>query len=166
MRDAVFRMRSGGRSLVGIFKSGRVMWISGGYGRVDPRALETLQRLGVHGELVPRGSAPDWKYVPIRRMAVFIESSLDAGIQAAGFEPDGVGLLRRLRSEADAVMHCLFEGGLFHGSREEAYFVKCDAEINSQSDIDQGIVNLLVGFAPVRPAEFVVIAIGHIVGPR
>jgi hypothetical protein len=166
MRDAVFRMRSGGRSLVGIYKSGRMMWISAGYGRVDPRAFDTLRRLGVRGELMPRGPSPDWKYVPIRRMAVFIENSLDAGIQAAGFEPSGPGLWRRLRGEAGAVMHGLFEGGLFHGSREEAYFVKCDAEINSQSDIDQGNVNLLVGFAPVRPAEFVVIAIEQIIGAR
>jgi phage tail sheath protein FI len=154
-------MRRGGHKLVGVFRSGRLLWISAAYGRVDAHATDVLARLGLHGELVPREPTPDWKYVPVRRMAVFIENSLDAGIQWAGFEPNGPGRWRRLRREAGAVMRGLFEDGLFHGCREEAYFVKCDAEINSQTDIDEGIVNTLVGFAPVWPSEFVVLALAR-----
>lgn len=158
-------MRRGGRSLVGVFRSGRLMWISAAYGRPDPRAAAFLRRVGVRGEFLPRDPPPDWKYVPVRRMAVFIESSLDAGIQWVGFEPNGPSRGRRLRREAGVVMRGLFNDKRFRGCRRvDAYFVKCDAEINSQGDIDQGIVNMLVGFAPVRPAEFVVIAIAQIVG--
>jgi len=152
-------MRRGDHQVVGVYQSGRVLWISAAYGRPDARAVEVLTQIGVQGELVPRDASPAWKYVPVRRIAVFIESSLDAGIQWAGFEPNGPSRWRRLSNEASAVMGGLFDRGLFHGCRDEAYFVRCDAEINSQNDIDQGIVNMLVGFAPVRPAEFVTVAI-------
>jgi phage tail sheath protein FI len=157
--DLIFRMRRSGRSLVGVFKSGRLLCISSAYGRVDAHGVELLRRLGVHGHLVPREPSPDWKYVPVRRMAVFVENSLDTGVQWTGFEPNGPSRWRRLRSEAGVILRGLFDGGLFHGCRDEAYFAKCDAEINPQSDIDQGIVKMLVGFAPVRPAEFVAVAI-------
>jgi phage tail sheath protein FI len=158
-------MRWRGRALVGIVKSGRLMWISAGYGRVDPRAVDLLRRLGVRGELMARDPSPDWKYVPIRRMAVFIEHSLNEGTQWADFEPNGPTLWRRLRVQASAVMRGLFDGGAFRGGlRKDSYFVKCDNEINSQTSIDQGVVNMLVGFAPVQPAEFVVIAIEKMAG--
>jgi phage tail sheath protein FI len=158
-------MRWRGRALVGIVKHGRLMWISAGYGRVDPRAVDLLHRLGVRGELVVRDPSPEWKYVPIRRMAVFIEHSLNEGTRWADFEPNGPTLWRRLRVQANAVMRRMFDGGAFHGGlRKDSYFVKCDAEINSQTDIDNGIVKMLVGFAPVQPAEFVVIAIEQMAG--
>jgi Bacteriophage tail sheath protein len=101
-----------------------------------------------------------WKYVPIRRFALYLESSLYQGTQWVVFEPNDEALWGQIRLNVGAFMQGLFLQGAFQGTTPQtAYFVKCDGENNPQSSIDQGVVNILVGFAPLYPAEFVVIQI-------
>jgi uncharacterized protein len=109
--------------------------------------------------------ASQWKYVPVRRMALFLEESLYRGMKWAVFEPNDEPLWASIRLNAEAFMHQLFRKGAFQGATPaEAYFVKCDSETTTQADIDQGIVNILIGFAPLKPAEFVVIQIEQLTG--
>ena len=104
--------------------------------------------------------ASEWKYIPVRRLALHIEESLYRGTQWAVFEPNDAALWARLRAVVGGFMHVLFRQGAFQGSTpKDAYFVKCDSETTTQKDIDRGIINILVGFAPLKPAEFVVIKI-------
>lgn len=104
--------------------------------------------------------ASEWKYVPVRRTALFIEESVDRGTQWAAFEPNGEPLWAQIRVSVSAFLQELFQDGAFQGaSPREAYFVKCDAETTTQTDIDLGVVNVLVGFAPLKPAEFVLLQI-------
>jgi hypothetical protein len=112
-------------------------------------------------------NASEWKYVPIRRLALYIEESLYRGTRWAVFEPNDEPLWSQLRLNIGSFMHDLFRQGAFQGaSPREAYFVKCDKETTTQSDRDKGIVNVLVGFAPLKPAEFVVLKISQIAGER
>jgi phage tail sheath protein FI len=102
--------------------------------------------------------ASQWKYVPVRRLALYLEESLLRGSRWAVFEPNGPQLWSQLRLSIGAFMHQLFRQGAFAGtSAQDAYLVKCDAETTQPGDIDRGIVNVLVGFAPLKPAEFVII---------
>ena len=102
----------------------------------------------------------EWKYIPVRRMALFVEESIHRGTRWAAFEPNGEALWAKLRLAIDGFMHNLFRQGAFPGSSaREAFFVKCDAETMTRDDISNGIVNIQVGFAPLRPAEFVVLRI-------
>jgi uncharacterized protein len=108
--------------------------------------------------------ASEWKYVPVRRLALFIEESLYRGTQWAVFEPNAEPLWSELRLNVGAFLRDLFRKGAFQGSTpREAYFVKCDAETTTAADIGLGIVNIVVGFAPLKPAEFVIIQIQQIV---
>lgn len=110
-------------------------------------------------------ASSQWKYVPIRRLALFIESSLDAGTQWVVFEPNNPALWSRLRSSVGSFMLGLFQQGALQGTTpQDAYFVACDSANNTQASIDQGIVNITVGFAPVLPAEFVIIQIQQLSG--
>jgi hypothetical protein len=110
-------------------------------------------------------SGTQWTYIPVRRMALFLEESLYRGTQWAVFEPNDEPLWAQIRMNLGAFMHGLFTQGAFQGSTpSDAYFVKCDSETTTQADIDNGIVNIVVGFAPLEPAEFVVITIQQIVG--
>lgn len=110
-------------------------------------------------------SDPEYRYVPIRRLAIFIEQSIYNGIQWAVFEPNDEGLWSSLRLNIGAFMMTMFRAGAFQGQTpSQAFFVKCDSQTNPQSDINAGIVNVLVGFAPLRPAEFVVIKISQKTG--
>ena len=109
--------------------------------------------------------ADEYKYVPVRRTALFIEESLYRGTQWVVFEPNDEPLWAQIRLNVGAFMHNLFRQGAFQGKTpQEAYFVKCDKETTTQNDIDLGIVNIVVGFAPLKPAEFVVIQIQQIAG--
>jgi phage tail sheath protein FI len=100
--------------------------------------------------------------VPIRRFAIFLEQSIYRGIQWAVFEPNGEDLWASLRLNVGAFMMTQFRNGAFQGDTPaKAFFVKCDAETNPQDQINAGIVTVLVGFAPLRPAEFVVIRISQ-----
>ena len=104
--------------------------------------------------------ASDWKYVPVRRTTLFIEESLYRGTQWVVFEPNDEPLWSQIRLSVTAFMHDLFRKGAFQGAMpSDAYRVKCDSETTTQSDIDNGIVNIEVAFAPLKPAEFVILRI-------
>ncbi|MGH6921416.1 MAG: phage tail sheath family protein, partial [Geminicoccaceae bacterium] len=107
----------------------------------------------------------DYKYVPVRRLALFLEESLYRGLQFAVFEPNDEPLWAQIRLAAGAFMNNLFRRGAFQGQKaSDAYFVKCDAETTTQNDINLGIVNVIIGFAPLKPAEFVIITIRQLAG--
>jgi uncharacterized protein len=110
-------------------------------------------------------AASEWKYISVRRVALYIETSLYEGTKWAVFEPNNEQLWAQLRSSVGAFMQTLFVQGAFQGTTPaQGYFVKCDVENNPQSSLDQGVVNILVGFAPLHPAEFVVIQIQQMAG--
>jgi phage tail sheath protein FI len=103
--------------------------------------------------------------VPVRRLALFLEESLYRGLQFAVFQPNDEPLWAQIRLAAGAFMNNLFRRGAFQGQKtSDAYFVKCDAETTTQNDINLGIVNVIVGFAPLKPAEFVIITIRQLAG--
>ncbi len=107
----------------------------------------------------------EWKYIPIRRLALFIEESLYRGTKWVVFEPNDEPLWAKIRMNVGAFMMRLFRQGAFQGSTpDKAFFVKCDDETTTQADRDLGIVNIEVGFAPLKPAEFVIIKIQQIAG--
>jgi phage tail sheath protein FI len=109
--------------------------------------------------------ASEWKYLPVRRTALFIEESLYRGTQWAVFEPNDEPLWAQLRLNIGSFMRDLFRKGAFQGSSpKDAYFVKCDKETTTQNDINLGIVNVIVGFAPLKPAEFVIIQLQQMAG--
>jgi len=142
-------------------------------GDLNPQAINCLRQFKVYGNVVwgARTLAGDdqagseWKYVPIRRLALYLESSLYEGTQWVVFEPNDERLWSQIRLNVGAFMQGLFLQGAFQGTTpQKAYFVKCDGENNPQSSIDLGVVNILVGFAPLYPAEFVVIQIQQMAG--
>jgi len=109
--------------------------------------------------------ASEWKYIPVRRLALFIEESLYRGVQWAVFEPNDEPLWSQLRLNVGAFMANLYRQGAFQGNTpDKAYLVKCDAETTTQNDINLGIVNVVVGFAPLKPAEFVILTIKQLAG--
>ena len=104
--------------------------------------------------------ASEWRYINVRRLALFIENSLQRGLQWVVFEPNDEPLWASVRLNVGAFMNQLHRQGAFQGaSARDAYLVKCDSETTTQADINLGILNVYVGFAPVRPAEFVIIRI-------
>ena len=107
----------------------------------------------------------EWKYIPIRRLALNIEESLFRGTKWVVFEPNDEPLWAKIRLNLNAFMMSLFRQGAFQGtSPKEAFYVKCDKDTTTQDDRNKGIVNIEVGFAPLKPAEFVVIKIQQIPG--
>jgi uncharacterized protein len=135
-------------------------------GELNPlgiNCLRTLPPVGrvVWGSRTLQGDdrlASEWKYIPVRRTALFIEESLYRGTQWVVFEPNDEPLWAQIRLNVGAFMNNLFRQGAFQGTTpREAYFVKCDKETTTQNDINLGIVNIVVGFAPLKPAEFVII---------
>jgi hypothetical protein len=109
--------------------------------------------------------ASQWKYIPVRRLALYIEESLFRGTQWVVFEPNDEPLWAQIRLNVGAFMQSLFRQGAFQGTTpRDAYLVKCDKETTTQDDINHGVVNILVGFAPLKPAEFVVIQIQQLAG--
>jgi phage tail sheath protein FI len=126
--------------------AGRVVWGS--------RTLQGDDRL-----------ASQWKYISVRRTALFLEESIFRGTQWVVFEPNDEPLWAQIRLNVGAFMQQLFLQGAFQGQTQaEAYFVKCDHETTTQNDINNGIVNVIVGFAPLKPAEFVVISLQQMAG--
>lgn len=137
-------------------------------GQLNPlgiNCLRTFRGVGsvVWGARTLRGAdvlADEYKYVPVRRLALFLEESLYRGSQWVVFEPNDEPLWSQIRTSLGAFMQDLFRQGAFQGTTpRDAFFVQCDAETTTQYDIDRGIVNIFVGFAPLKPAEFVVIGI-------
>ncbi len=142
-------------------------------GQLNPLGVNCLRTFPVTGNLVWGARtlagadqlASEWKYLPVRRLALYIEESLFRGTQWVVFEPNDEPLWAQIRLNIGAFMQNLFRQGAFQGTTPRAaYFVKCDRETTTQNDIDLGIVNILVGFAPLKPAEFVVIKIQQIAG--
>lgn len=150
-----------------------VRMTDGENGNINPQGVNALRTFPTAGHVVwgartLRGAdqlASEWKYLPVRRLALFIEESLYRGTQWVVFEPNDEPLWAQIRLNVGAFMQNLFRQGAFQGSSpRDAYFVKCDSETTIQNDIDLGIVNVHVGFAPLKPAEFVVIQIQQIAG--
>jgi hypothetical protein len=142
-------------------------------GLLNPLGINCLRTFPVTGSVIwgartMRGAdqlADDYKYLPVRRLALFLEESLYRGTQWVVFEPNDEPLWAQIRLNVGAFMHNLFVQGAFQGqSPTDAYFVKCDKDTTTQNDIDLGVVNIIVGFAPLKPAEFVVIQIQQIAG--
>jgi phage tail sheath protein FI len=107
----------------------------------------------------------DYKYIPVRRLALFIEESLYRGTQWAVFEPNDEPLWSQIRLNVGSFMQDLFLQGAFQGQTpQDAYLVQCDKQTTTQSDVNLGIVNVVVGFAPLKPAEFVVLRIQQLAG--
>jgi len=142
-------------------------------GVLNPLGLNCFRTFPVYGSVLWGArtlvgadvETSQWKYVPVRRVALYIEESLYRGTQWVVFEPNDEPLWAAIRLNVGSFMNDLFRKGAFQGQTpQEAYFVKCDSETTTQSDIDAGIVNILVGFAPLKPAEFVIIQIQQMAG--
>ena len=142
-------------------------------GVLNPLGLNCFRSFPVYGNVLwgartlvgADADANQWKYVPVRRIALYIEESLYRGTQWVVFEPNDEPLWAAIRLNVGSFMNDLFRKGAFQGlTPNDAYLVKCDSETTTQSDIDNGIVNILVGFAPLKPAEFVIIKIQQLAG--
>jgi phage tail sheath protein FI len=142
-------------------------------GQLNPGGVNCLKTMPGAGRVVwgartRRGDdrlSSEWKYIPVRRLALYIEESLYRGTQWVVFEPNDEPLLAQIRLNVGSFMNDLFRKGAFQGSSPgDAYFVKCDKETTTQADINLGIVNIMVGFAPLKPAEFVIIKLQQMAG--
>ena len=142
-------------------------------GDLNPLAINALRTFPIYGNVVWGArtlegadlQASEWKYIPVRRIALYIEESLFRGLKWVVFEPNDEPLWAQIRLNVGAFMQNLFRQGAFQGkSPREAYFVKCDKETTTQNDINLGIVNIVVGFAPLKPAEFVILKLQQIAG--
>ena len=142
-------------------------------GQLNPLGVNCLRTFPVVGHVVwgtrtlegADRMASEWKYIPVRRLVLFLEESLYRGTQWVVFEPNDEPLWAQIRLNVGAFMQNLFRQGAFQGtSPRDAYLVKCDKETTPQNDIDRGIVNILVGFAPLKPAEFVIVKIQQMAG--
>ncbi len=140
-------------------------------GALNPKAVNCLRDFPAYGRVV-WGSrtmqgfdeyGSEWKYIPVRRFALYLEENLYRGTQWVVFEPNDEPLWAQIRLNVGTFMQDLFRQGAFQGrSPQEAYFVRCDSTTTTQSDINRGIVNIEVGFAPLKPAEFVILKIQQI----
>jgi|SRR6185312_9495310 len=142
-------------------------------GQLNDRCVDALRTFPGVGTVVfgartfiPGGGAFDqWKYVPVRRMALFLEQTLLRNLGWVIFEPNDEPLWLAIRTNIEAFMLSLFRQGAFQGSTpDQAFQVKCDSSTTTQDDINRGVVNILVAFAPLKPAEFVVIQISQLAG--
>jgi phage tail sheath protein FI len=142
-------------------------------GVLNPLGINCLRTFDVYGNVswgarTLEGAdalTSEWKYVSVRRFALFLEESLFRATKWVVFEPNDEPLWAQIRLNIGAFMHNLFRQGAFQGKTpREAYLVKCDSETTTQTDIDNGVVNILVGFAPLKPAEFVIIKIQQLAG--
>jgi phage tail sheath protein FI len=142
-------------------------------GQLNPERVNVLRSFPAYGRVAwgartMKGSdaqADEYKYIPIRRLALFLEESLYRGTQWVVFEPNDEPLWAQIRLNIGAFMNGLFRQGAFQGTTpSEAFFVKCDSETTTQADRNLGIVNIIVGFAPLKPAEFVILTIQQIAG--
>jgi phage tail sheath protein FI len=141
-------------------------------GILNPRAVNTI-RIFPNG-IVNWGArtmdgdddfGSEYKYIPIRRLALFMEESLYRGLKWVVFEPNDDPLYAQIRLNVGAFMHNLFRQGAFQGQTpKDAYFVKCDKETTTENDRNLGIVNIWVGFAPLKPAEFVILYLQQMAG--
>jgi phage tail sheath protein FI len=139
------------------------------HGVLNPKAVNVLRRFPTAGTVAfgarTLAVEPEWRYVPVRRTAIMIRTSIYYGIQWAVFEPNDETLWAQLRLAIRSFMTGLFRQGAFQGATpDEAFFVKCDKDTTTEDDIAAGIVRVQVGFAPLRPAEFVLVTISQQAG--
>ncbi len=143
------------------------------HGALNPLGLNCFRIFPTYGPVAwgartiagADAATSEWKYVPVRRLALYLEESLYRGTKWVVFEPNDEPLWAQIRLNLGAFMHTLFLQGAFQGNTpQKAYIVKCDSETTTQDDINRGVVNILVGFAPLKPAEFVVIRIQQMAG--
>jgi len=135
--------------------------------QLNPLGVNALRKLPGFGHVIwgtrtlSTRANPEWRYVPVRRTAIFIEQSIYNSIQWAVFEPNDHKLWASLRSNIDAFMNGLWRSSAFQGEKaSDAYFVRCNlGDTMTQADIDRGQVIVIVGFAPLKPAEFVIVRI-------
>jgi phage tail sheath protein FI len=139
--------------------------------KLNPAGINSLRGFPAYGNVVwgartLKGAdllASDWKYIPVRRLAYYIEESVVRGIKWATFEPNDQALWGQIELSVNAFMQTLFTQGAFQGTTPpQAYFVKCDSTTTTPADMENGIVNIVIGFAPIKPAEFVVLTIQQI----
>ena len=139
-------------------------------GQLNPLGINSIRNFPLYGNIVwgsrtLQGSdqlQSEWKYVPVRRLSLFLEESINRSTNWAVFEPNAEPLWAGLRNQIEPFMMALFREGAFQGETpSDAFFVKVDSETTTQNDIDNGVVNILVGFAPTKPAEFVIFRIGQ-----
>lgn len=142
--------------------------------QLNPAGLNCIRKLPNFGPVIwgsrtlATRADPEWRYVPVRRTAIFIEQSIYQGIQWAVFEPNDFPLWGSLRANIGSFMNGLFRSGAFQGATaKDAYFVRCGlGDTMTQGDIDRGQVIVIVGFAPLKPAEFVIVRIQQKVGQQ
>lgn len=142
-------------------------------GTLNPLGINCLRSFPIYGHIAWGGrtlegadaQASEWKYLAVRRLALNVEESLFRGTKWAVFEGNDDKLWSKIRLNVGAYMMSLFRQGAFQGTAPaQAFYVKCDKETTTQDDINKGIVNIEVGFAPLKPAEFVVIKIQQMAG--
>jgi Bacteriophage tail sheath protein len=142
-------------------------------GRLNPLGVNCIRTspgagITVWGARTREGDdrvASEWKYLPVRRTALFLEESLYRGTQWVVFEPNDEPLWAQIRLNITSFMTTLFRRGAFAGTTPaQAFFVKCDSETTTPDDVNLGVVNIIVGFAPLKPAEFVVIQLQQLAG--
>jgi phage tail sheath protein FI len=142
-------------------------------GRLNPVGLNCLRNFPFVGSVVwgsrtLRGAdalTDDYKYLPVRRTALYLEQSLYRGLKWVVFEPNDEPLWAQIRLNVQSFMQDLFKKGAFAGTTpKDAFLVKCDSETTTPYDQSIGVVNIVVGFAPLRPAEFVVLQIQQLAG--
>jgi phage tail sheath protein FI len=140
-------------------------------GKLNPAGINSLRNFPATGTVVwgartLKGTdvpASDWKYIPVLRLAYTIEESVVRGIKWATFEPNDQALWAQIELSVNAFMQTLFTQGAFQGTMPpQAYFVRCDNSTTTPADIENGIVNIVIGFAPMNPAEFVMLTIQQI----
>jgi phage tail sheath protein FI len=136
---------------------------------LNPRGVNVLRNFPGRGNLVWGARTttldPDWKYINVRRLFIFVEESIDEATQWVVFEPNDEPLWARVRRSVGDFLTRLWMDGMLQGrTKEEAYFVKCDRTTMTQADIDNGRLIMLIGIAPVKPAEFVIFRIGQWTG--
>ncbi len=140
--------------------------------QLNPLGVNCIRKLPNFGSVfwgartLSTNADPEWRYVPVRRTAIYIEESIYRGIQWAVFEPNDHPLWSSLRANIGAFMNGLFRAGAFQGqTAKDAFFVRCGlGDTMTQGDIDRGQVIVMVGFAPLKPAEFVIVRIQQKVG--
>jgi phage tail sheath protein FI len=137
-------------------------------GKLNPEGINSFRNFPATGTVVwgartlkgADAEASDWKYIPVRRLAYYIEESVVRGIKWAAFEPNDQALWAQIALSVNAFMQTLFRQGAFFGTTPpQAYFVKCDNTTTTPADMENGIVNIVIGFAPAHPAEFVMLTI-------
>jgi uncharacterized protein len=142
-------------------------------GILNPKGVNCLRSFpgigtvvfGARTSVTENPAFEQWRYVPVRRMALFLEQTLYRSLGWVVFEPNDEPLWAAIRTSIEAFMLGLFRQGAFQGSKpSEAFQVKCDSQTTTQADIDNGIVNIVVAFAPLKPAEFVIIKISQLAG--